>query len=95
MANNFSSNVLAQQSWVRLCIDEVLREGFAKQPISDEQVFRLIGEELFIDFPIQIDENLLHFIQCLGPSVEVIYPPELRELVRKNLSETLYKYRLV
>jgi predicted DNA-binding transcriptional regulator YafY len=95
MANNFSSNVLARQSWVRLCINEGLRESFVRQPISDEQVFRLIGGEVFIDFSIQIDENLLHLIQCFGPSVEVIYPPELRELVRRNLSETLYKYRLV
>lgn len=95
MPETVNAGDLTHLSWVRLCIPESLKATFEEHPISQEQVFKTINHEIFIDFRVGIDENFVHWVQCMGPQVEVIYPLELRELIRRNLSETLYKYRLV
>jgi predicted DNA-binding transcriptional regulator YafY len=80
---------------IRLCVNSELIESVKNNPLHHHQKISEMNGEHFLDFSIQITPDFLHWIQCMGSSVEVIYPPELREWVRQNLTETLHKYRVV
>ena len=84
-----------QRSLLRLCIDAELEDFFRQCPLGIGQRISSANGETFVDVVLQMTDELVHWIQCMGPDVEVIYPPELRELIRQSLLQTLHKYRLV
>lgn len=83
-----------QMSWVRLCVNSEVMDVIKTNPLNHDQKISVIDGENFVDFSMNITPDLMDWIQCMGAHVEVIYPIELRELIRSNLVETLWKYRL-
>ena len=82
-------------SLLRLCIDADLADFFRQRPLGAGQQILSKEGETFVDVGMQMTDELVQWIQCMGPDVEVIHPPELRELIRRSLLQTLQKYRLV
>lgn len=84
-----------ERTLLRLCIDAELEDIFRQCPLGVGQRISSINGETFVDVVLQVTDELVHWVQCMGPDVEVIHPPELRELIRRSLLQTLHKYRLV
>lgn len=84
-----------QASLVRLCINEDVVSYLVKNPLGSDQKFSSVKGETFVDVNMCVTADFVHWIQCMGQSVEVIHPPGLRELIRQELEQTIHHYRLV
>lgn len=80
---------------VRLCIKQELIDPLTERPLGLEQTISSKDGEIFLDVFMQLTDELVQWIQCMGTDVEVIHPPVLRELIREGLKQTLHLYRLV
>ncbi len=86
--------VFPEKSLLRLCIDPALVVELSSHPLGEGQKITSANGEILLDVFLVLSPELLRWIQCLGPKVEVLHPPGLRELIRQDLSDTLHKYRL-
>lgn len=84
-----------EKTLFRLCVNAELEGFFRQYPLGLMQTISSDNGETFVDAVLPLTDELVHWVQCMGPDVEVIHPPEMRELIRQSLLQTLHKYRLV
>jgi hypothetical protein len=83
-----------EATFVRLSINENLLSQLLENPLGFGQKFLSVKGEIFVDVDMYLTQDFVHWIQCMGASVEVIHPPGLRELIRLELEQSMHKYRL-
>jgi hypothetical protein len=91
---------MTQYQWqelvfVRLCVDEKLVPQLTEIPLGFRQKISKVKGETIVDVDMYLTVDFVQWIQGMGSSVEVIHPPEFRELIRQELEQTIHQYRLV
>jgi hypothetical protein len=64
-------------------------------PLGFRQKISKVKGETIVDVDMYLTVDFVQWIQGMASSVEVIHPPEFRELIRQELEQTIHQYRLV